>query len=76
MSILKIILIQSMKYLLILVNMVKEDKISNTKDKNIKKYENEIIKILAKLKSWNLLSLDLEICLSLKILLKFKTLLL
>ena len=76
MSILKIILIQSMKYLLILVNMVKEDKISNTKDKNIKKYENEIIKILAKLKSWNLLSLDLEICLSLKILLKLKTLLL
>ena len=37
------------------IDAVEEDKVDSNEYKNIKKSENKIIKILAKLKSWNLL---------------------
>ena len=48
---LKIALIKSTEYLLVSVNMVKDDKNGGSKYKSIRKGENKIIEILAKLKS-------------------------
>ena len=41
-------------YLVVLVNMVKEDNVGRNKYKNIRKFENKIVEILAKSKSQNL----------------------
>ena len=41
-------------YLLISINVVEKKKIGSSKCRNIKKSENKIFKVLAKLKSWNL----------------------
>ena len=40
--------------MLLSINAVEEDKFASNKNKNIKKFENESVKILAKLKNWNL----------------------
>ena len=40
---------------MVLVNIVKKDKINNSECKSIKKSRNKIVKISTKLKSWNLL---------------------
>ena len=47
----KTTLIKYIKYLLILRDEVKKDKINGNKYKNIKKSRNKIVKILANLKS-------------------------
>ena len=51
---LKIILIKSAKYLLILIDIIKVDIVGDNKCRSIKKNGNKTIKILTKLKSWNL----------------------
>ena len=48
MFLLKNILIEFLKYLLVLVNIVEKNKISSSKYRNIKKSRNKIIEILAK----------------------------
>ena len=40
--------------MLILLVVIEENKVDNNKYRNIKKSENKMIEILAKLKSWNL----------------------
>ena len=62
-----------MEYLSVLIDTVEKNSVNSIKLKSIKKSENKIVKILAKSKDKIYLSLDLEICLSLK---KFKILLL
>ena len=57
---LKTILKKSIKYLLILVDMVNKNEISSREYWNKKKSRNEMIKILTKLKSWNLLKSRFE----------------
>lgn len=53
-SIHKIIKIEFAQYLLVIVNIVEDNKISRIKNKNIKLNKNEIVKILDKLKKLNL----------------------
>ena len=49
-----IILIKFIQNLLVLINIVEKDGVSCGEYKNIKKFENRIVEILAKSKSWNL----------------------
>ena len=48
-------LIKFTKYLPVLVDIIKKDEIDSNKNRNIRKSRNKLIKILIKLKSWNLL---------------------
>ena len=50
----RIILIESIKYWPILVNIVEKNRISNSKNENKRKNRNKLVKILTKLKSGNL----------------------
>ena len=49
-----IILIKFIQNLLVLINIVEKDGVNCGEYKNIKKFENRIVEILAKSKSWNL----------------------
>lgn len=51
---LKINLIEFAKYWLVLIDIVKEDKVGSSEHKSIKRIKYEIVKILARLKSQNL----------------------
>lgn len=52
--ILKITFKKFAKYLLVLINTFEEDEIGDVEQKNMRKSENKIVKLLAKSKSWNL----------------------
>ena len=58
--ILRVTLIISIKYLSILLDIVKKDKVGGNKYKRVRKSRNKIVKILAKPKSWNLPKLKFE----------------